>query len=168
MKKILVIILFSLGLGVAYSQNKSWYNIETDTIVFINFNESDLATQKKMRLLEARQQNRISDAWDLKQFYAIDSKWFKRYSDKLDKELKKGKINYKFISTPNNSSTGANCLLTTDFKIEESKSGKNLIIFMTSTLLDKDGKLIMDGDATEIIKLGQFQNNFKRKRHVYL
>ena len=72
--------------------------------------------------------------------------------DKLDKELKKGKINYKFVSTPNNSSTGDNCSLTTDFKIEESKSGKNLIIFMTSTLLDKDGKLILDGDATGMIK----------------
>lgn len=152
MKKILVIILISLGLGTAYSQDKSLYDIETDTIVLINFDESNLGTQKKMRLLEARQQNRISDAWDLKQFYAIDSKWFKRYMDKLDKELKKGKINYKFNSTPNSSSTGDNYLLTTDFTIEESKSGKNLIIFMTSTLLDKYGKLILDGDATGIIK----------------
>jgi hypothetical protein len=152
MKIILVIILLSLGLGTAYSQEKSLYSIGRDTIVFINFNESDLGAQKKMRLIEARQQNRISDAWDLKQFYAIDSKWFKRYIDKLDKELKKGKINYKFISTPTNSGPGDNCLVATDFKIEESKSGKNLIIFMTSTLLDKDGKLIMDGDATGIIK----------------
>jgi len=152
MKQILVIILVFLGLGTAHSQDKSFYNIKTDTIVFINFNEDNLAAQKKMRIIEARQQNRISDAWDLKQFYAIDSKWFKRYMDKLDKELKKGKINYKFTSTTNNSSSGDNCSMTTDFKIDESKSGKNLIIFMTSTLSDKDGKLIMDGDATGIIK----------------
>ncbi len=152
MKKILVIILISLGLGTAYAQDKSLFNIEADTIVFINFNEVDLGTQKKMRLLEARQQKRISDAWDLKQFYTIDSEWFKRYMDKLDKVLKKGGINYRFISTSNNSSTGDNFSLTTDFKIEESKSGKNLIIFMTSNLFDKDGKLIMDGDATGIIK----------------
>ncbi|MFN8844955.1 MAG: hypothetical protein ACK5WV_15245 [Chryseotalea sp.] len=152
MKKTLVTIFISLGLGTAYSQDKSFHNIETDTIVFVNFNESDLETKKKTRLLEARQQNKISDSWDLEQFYSIDPKWFNRYMDKLDKELKKGKIKYKFISTSNNSITGDNCSVTTDFKIEESKSGKHLIIFMTSKLLDKDGKLIMDGDATGIIK----------------
>jgi len=152
MKKILLFIVICSGLGTAYSQDKGKFRIDKDTIVFINFNEADLGTQKKMRLLEARQQNRISDAWDLKQFYAIDAKWFKRYMDKLDKELKKGKIDYKFISASNNLNTGDNCSMTTDFKIEESKSGKNLIIYMTSTLLDRDGKLIMDGDATGLVK----------------
>ena len=156
MKKILLIIFIHSGLGTAYSQDKSSYSTEPDTIVFINFNESDLGIQKKIRLLEARQQNRISDAWDLKQFYVIDARWFRRYVDKLNKELKKGKITPKFVSVPGDSSItnskADNWSMTTDFKVEESKSGKNLIIYMTSTLLGKDGKLIMEGDATGIIK----------------
>lgn len=71
---------------------------------------------------------------------------------KLDRELKKGKIKYKVISGPDNSVTGNHFCLTADFKIEESKRGEYLIIFMTAALLDKDGKRLRDGDATEIVK----------------
>jgi hypothetical protein len=151
-KTALVIMMISLGFEIGYAQDSSSFNSSTDSLVLVNFNESDLAVNKKMRLLEARAQNRISNAWDLKQFYAIDPKRFNRYMQKLDRELKKGKIKYKVISGPDNSVTGNHFCLTADFKIEESKRGEYLIIFMTAALLDKDGKRLRDGDATEIVK----------------
>lgn len=97
MKILLFIILIITLHFESYSQTSNLLPLRHSKLI-IDADTSDLRKIKMSALIDARNEKKISDNWDLEQFATIDTKSLNKAMRRLTAILKKQNIRFQFLS----------------------------------------------------------------------